>query len=123
MAYMEGFVIPVAKANWHIFKDFVDRIDPMFLELGALRVVECWADDVPDGTLTDFRKSVQAKEDEDVVFAWIEWPDKETPAAAFTTMTDPDNKDPRMDQTLNPVPFDGKRMIFGGFMPVIDIRT
>jgi uncharacterized protein YbaA (DUF1428 family) len=122
MPYVEGFVIACPKANREIFIDHAARSDPMFIEMGATRVVECWADDVPDGSVTDFRKSVQAKEDEDVVFSWIEWPDKQTRDAAMKTMMDPDNKDPRMDPAQNPVPFDGKRMIFGGFMPVIDMK-
>lgn len=122
MTYIDGFVIPVPKANRQTFTDFANYVDPMFMEMGATRILECWADDVPDGKLTDFRMSVQATEDEDVVFAWIEWPDKETRDAAMAKMMDPENSDPRMDQEKNPVPFDGKRMIFGGFVPVVTLE-
>ncbi len=95
----------------------------MFIEMGALRVIECWADDVPDGTQTDFRKAVQATADEDVVFSWIEWPDKATRDAAYAKMMDPAQPDPRMDPAKNPMPFDGKRMIWGGFAPVVDLKA
>ena len=94
----------------------------MFIEMGALRVVECWGDDLPDGKTTDFRMAVKAEPDETVVFSWIEWPDKATRDAAMAKMMDPDNPDARMDPTKNPMPFDGKRMIFGGFMPVVDVK-
>ena len=81
--------------------------------------MECWADDVPHGTHTDFYKSVQAKEDETVVFTWIEWPDKATRDAAMQKMMD----DPRMDPANNPMPFDGKRLIYGGFIPVLELKA
>jgi uncharacterized protein YbaA (DUF1428 family) len=119
MAYIDGFVIPCPKANRQAFIDHANGADSMFIELGALRILECWADDVPDGTTTDFRKAVKAEEDEDVIFSWIEWPDKATRDAAYAVMMDPDNKDPRMDPAKNPMPFDGKRMIYGGFTPVV----
>ena len=69
MSYIDGFVIAVPKASWQKFIDHANNVDSMFMEMGALRVIECWADDVPDGTLTDFRKAVQAAADEDVVFS------------------------------------------------------
>jgi uncharacterized protein YbaA (DUF1428 family) len=122
MSYIDGFVIAVPKANKQKFIDHANTADSMFVEMGALRVIECWADDVPDGTVTDFRKAVQATDDEDVIFSWIEWPDKETRDKAYAVMMDPDNKDPRMDMEKNPMPFDGKRMIFGGFAPVVDMK-
>jgi uncharacterized protein YbaA (DUF1428 family) len=123
MSYIDGFVIAVPKANKQKFIDHANNADGMFIEMGAIRVLECWADDVPDGTLTDFRKAVQATEDEDVIFSWIEWPDKETRDKAYAVMMDPDNKDPRMDMEKNPMPFDGKRMIWGGFKPVVDMTA
>jgi uncharacterized protein YbaA (DUF1428 family) len=122
MPYIDGFVIAVPKANRQKFLDHATNADPMFLEMGATRVVECWADDVPGGTLTDFRMAVKATEDEDVIFSWIEWPDKATRDAAYAKMMDPNNTDPRMDPARNPMPFDGKRMIWGGFMPVVDLK-
>jgi uncharacterized protein YbaA (DUF1428 family) len=123
MSYIDGFVIAVPKANKQKFIDHANMADGMFIEMGAIRILECWADDVPDGTLTDFRKAVQATEDEDVIFSWIEWPDKETRDKAYAVMMDPDNKDPRMDMEKNPMPFDGKRMIWGGFRPVVDMKA
>ncbi len=94
----------------------------MFIEYGAIRVLECWGDDVPDGKVTDFRRAVQAKEDEAVVFSWIEWPDKNTRDKAMEQMMNEDNPDPRLDPSKNPMPFDGKRMIFAGFAPVVEFK-
>jgi len=88
------------------------------MEMGALRVLECWGEDVPEGETTDFRKAVKANSDESIVFSWIEWPDRATRDAAMVKMMDPDFVDPRMDPAKNPMPFDGKRLIFGGFAPV-----
>jgi len=122
MAYIDGFVIAVPKANHQKFINHAEAADSMFIELGATRVIECWADDVPDGKVTDFRKAVLATEDEDVAFSWIEWPDKATRDAAFTKMMDPNNADPRIDPAKNAMPFDGKRMIFGGFVPVVTLE-
>lgn len=125
MSYVDGFVIAVPTANKQKFIDHASTGDPMFIEMGALRVVECWEDDVPLGKQTDFRRAVDAKEDESIAFAWIEWPDKPTRDAAMARLTammnDPANADPRMDPAKNPMPFDGKRMIFGGFAAVVDL--
>jgi uncharacterized protein YbaA (DUF1428 family) len=121
MTYIEGFVIAVPTANKQKFIDHANSADGMFIELGATRVIECWGDDVPDGKLTDFRRAVQATDEETVVFSWIEWPDKATRDAASAKMMDPQNNDPRMDPAENPMPFDGKRMIYGGFEPVVDM--
>ena len=123
MSYIDGFVIACPKANKQKFIDHAHNADSMFIEMGALRVIECWADDVPDGKTTDFRMAVKAEEDEDVIFSWIEWPDKETRDKAYAVMMDPNNVDPRMDPEKNPMPFDGKRMIFGGFTPVVDFKA
>ncbi|NJM50645.1 MAG: DUF1428 domain-containing protein [Sphingomonadales bacterium] len=123
MSYIDGFVIAVPKQNKQKFIDHAKMADGMFIEMGALRVIECWSDDVPDGKVTDFRMAVKAEADEDVVFSWIEWPDKQVRDAAMAKMMDPDNPDPRMDQEKHPIPFDGKRMIFGGFAPVVDMKA
>ncbi|WP_423142872.1 DUF1428 domain-containing protein [Parablastomonas sp. CN1-191] len=120
MTYIDGLVLAVPTANKAAFIEHATMINEGFLEYGALRVVECWGDDVPDGKVTDFRRAVQADAEEAVVFSWIEWPDKATRDAAFAKMMDPANPDPRMDAEKYPVPFDGKRMIFGGFAPVYD---
>ncbi|APG63158.1 RNA signal recognition particle [Sphingorhabdus lutea] len=122
MSYIEGFVIACAKAKKQEFIHHANHMDSIFMEMGAIRVIECWADDVPNGNLTDFRKAVQAKEDEDVIFSWIEWPDKETRNKAYAVMMDPKNDDPRLDMEKYPMPFDGKRMIFGGFTPVVQLN-
>ncbi|MEQ1538254.1 MAG: DUF1428 domain-containing protein [Sphingorhabdus sp.] len=123
MSYIDGFVIACPKANKQKFIDHANNADSMFIEMGALRVIECWADDVPDGKVTDFRMAVKAEADEDVIFSWIEWPDKETRDKAYAVMMDPDTKDPRMNPEKNPMPFDGKRMIWGGFYPVVDFKA
>ena len=120
MSYIDGFVIAVPTANKQKFIEHAGWVDTVFTDLGATRVVECWADDVPEGKTTDFCKAVQATDDESVVFSWIEWPDKETRDAAMKKMMSEDFKDERMDMEKNPMPFDGKRLIFGGFKPVVE---
>jgi uncharacterized protein YbaA (DUF1428 family) len=122
MAYIDGFVIAVPTANKTEFVRHANEIDKLFLELGAIRVMECWGDDVPDGKLTDFRRAVQATTDETVAFSWVEWPDKKTRDAAFGKMEELMKTDARMDPANNPMPFDGKRMIFGGFVPVVTLE-
>jgi len=122
MAYIDGFVIAVPKANKQKFIEHANKGDSVFMELGAIRVLECWGDDVPDGQVTDFRRAVQATEDEVVVFSWIEWPDKATRDTGMAKMTDMMKTDPRMDPKTNPMPFDAKRMIYGGFAPVVTLQ-
>ena len=125
MTYIDGFVIACPKANKEKFIEHAKLGDSVFMDLGALRILECWGDDVPDGKTTDFRMAVKAEADEEVLFSWIEWPDKETRDAAMAKMmewmSDPLKADPRMDPEKNPMPFDGKRMIFGGFAPVVEL--
>ena len=117
MAYIDGFVIAVPKANKQKFIDHAKKGDSVFQELGATRILECWGDDVPDGKVTDFRGAVKAKDDEVVVFSWIEYPSKEVRDAANEKMMN----DPRMKAMGDQMPFDGKRMIFGGFAPILDV--
>ena len=125
MGYIDGFVIAVPAANKQRFEQHARTGDSVFIGLGALRVMECWADEVPQGKLTDFRRAVQATEDEEVVFSWIEWPDKATRDAAYEVMkgwmADPSTADPRMDPARHPMPFDGTRLIFGGFAPLVEL--
>ena len=83
MTYVDGFLMAVPTANQQRFVEHARTGGEAFLELGATRVIECWADDVPDGSVTDFRKAVKATTDEAVVFSWIEWPDKATRDAAM----------------------------------------
>jgi uncharacterized protein YbaA (DUF1428 family) len=117
MAYIDGFVIAVPNANRDSFITHANKFDALFLEFGATRVVECWGDDVPEGKVTDFRRAVQAKADETVVFSWIEWRDKASRDAGMERVM----KDPRMDGDPGSMPFDGKRMIFGGFAPIVTL--
>ena len=123
MSYIDGFVIAVPKANKQKFIDHANKGDSVFVELGATRILECWGDDLPDGKVTDFRRAVQANDDEAVVFSWIEWPDKATRDAAMGKMEDLMKNDPRVGPESNPMPFDGKRMIYGGFSPVVTLGT
>jgi uncharacterized protein YbaA (DUF1428 family) len=118
MSYIDGFVIAVPKANRQKFIEHAQQADSVFMEYGATRVLECWGEDIKVGKQTDFRRAVQAREDETVVFSWIEWPDKATRDGAMKEMM----SDPRLDPAVNPMPFDGMRMIFGGFSPVVDLR-
>lgn len=127
MSYIDGFVIAVPTANKQKFIEHADNADSMFIDMGATRVIECWGDDIPDGKTTDFRKAVKATEEESIVLSWVEWPDKMTRDAGMAKleamMEDPASADPRMDPVKNPMPFDGKRMIFGGFEPVVDMKN
>ena len=115
MAYVEGFLIPVPRAKRGDYEAQARAAAPMFLEFGATRIVECWSDDIKHGRTTDFFRSVQATEDEDVVFSWIEYPDRAARDAANERMM----SDPRFE-ALGEMPFDGKRMIMGGFAVLLD---
>ena len=121
MSYVDGFVLAVETARRDEFVDHARRMDALFLEWGATRVTECWADDVPTGRVTDFARSVQLKDGEAVVFSWIEWPDKATRDAVMGRMDELMKTDDRFNPEKNPMPFDGKRMIFGGFAPVVEL--
>ena len=122
MSYIDGFVIAVPTANKQKFIEHARHFDTMFIELGATRVIEGWGDDVPDGKVTDFRRAVQATAEETVAFAWVEWPDKATRDAAMAQFHDRMPRDERFNPEKNPPCFDGKRMIFGGFMPVLTLE-
>jgi len=122
MSYFDGFVIAVPTTNKQKLIDHANHADTIFTEMGATRVIECWGDDVPEGSVTDFRKAVQATEDESIVLSWVEWPDKETRDAAMAKMMAEGFYDERMDPEKNPMPFDGKRMIYGGFQQIIDLK-
>ena len=112
MSYIDGFVIAVPTANKQKFIEHARQLDPILIELGDIRVIEAWGDDVPDGKVTDFRRAVQATAEETVAFAWEEWPDKATRDASMKKVME----GPRM-------PFDGKRMIFGGFEQVVEVKA
>ncbi|MCA1654185.1 MAG: DUF1428 domain-containing protein [Sphingomonadales bacterium] len=117
MSYVDGFIIAAPTADKAKFTDHARRMDSIFIELGATRIVECWGEDVPQGEVTDFHRAVAAKDAETVVFSWIEWPDKPTRDTAMAKMRD----DPQM--MAEPMPFDGKRMIFGGFSPIVELEA
>ena len=114
MPYIEGFVAAVPTANKETYIEQAREGAEYFKKLGATRMVECWGDDVPKGEVTDFYKAVQAKDDETVIFSWVEYPDKATRDAANEKM----GEDPEMQEME--MPFDGKRMFFGGFEQVVD---
>jgi uncharacterized protein YbaA (DUF1428 family) len=115
MTYVDGFVIPVPAGNEAAYRKQAEAAAPIFLDLGAIQVVENWEDDVPDGKTTDFRRAVNAESGEKIVFSWIIYPDKETRDGANAKMMD----DPRF-AALGEMPFDGKRMIFAGFSNILD---
>jgi uncharacterized protein YbaA (DUF1428 family) len=110
--YVEGFVAAVPTANKEKYIKQAREATAYFKSLGATRIVECWGDDVPKGEVTDFYKAVQAKEDETVIFSWIEYPNKATRDAANEKMAADSDTDMEM-------PFDSKRMFWGGFEPVV----
>ncbi len=119
MTYVEGFVLAVPTANKEAYRKHAADAAPLFKEFGVSRMVECWGDDVPDGKLNDFKGAVQAKPDETVVFSWFEYPDRATRDAATEKMMN----DPRMAAMGGEMPFDGKRMIIGGFESIVDDRA
>ncbi|WP_243369361.1 DUF1428 domain-containing protein [Microvirga solisilvae] len=114
MSYVEGFVIPVPAGNREAYRELAAKAAPVFKEHGALRVVECWGNDIPNGEHTDFRKAVKAEASENVVFSWIIWPSKEARDAGNKKVM----ADPRL--AMSDMPFDGKRMFWGGFEILLD---
>lgn len=116
MAYVDGFVAAVPTANKEAFRVHAEKAAEVFKELGALQVVECWGDDVPEGEVTSFPMAVKRKPDETVVFSWIVWPSKAVRDAGMAEMME----DPRLQPDQNPMPFDGKRMVFGGFERIVE---
>jgi uncharacterized protein YbaA (DUF1428 family) len=116
MSYVEGFVVAVPTARKEEYRRHAAAAVAVFKEFGVTRHVEAWGDDVPEGKVTDFRRAVQAKEDESIVFSWFEYPSKETRDAANERMM----SDPRMKEMGQSMPFDGQRMIFSGFSPIVE---
>ena len=119
MSYIDGFVIAVPTANKQKFIEHARHFDSLFIELGAIRVIEGWGDDVPDGKVTDFRRAVKAEPDEHIVFSFIEWPSREVCDAAQQTMM--------TDERMTPppgtdIPFDPKRMIYAGFTRIVTLE-
>jgi uncharacterized protein YbaA (DUF1428 family) len=118
MTYIDGFVVPVPAGNKDAYLRLAARAAEVFRAHGALQVVEAWGDDVPDGKVTDFRRAVQAEEGEVVVFSWIVWPSREARDAG-QAKAEADLRGMMEDG----MPFDGKRMIFGGFATLLDSRA
>jgi uncharacterized protein YbaA (DUF1428 family) len=115
--YIDGFVIPVPDDKKDAYRTVAQKASRVFKDHGALHVMECWGTDVPDGKVTDFKRAVSAKPGESIVFSWIVWPSKEARDAGNKRVMD----DPRMKPT-DDVPFDMKRMIFGGFEVLLDAK-
>ena len=110
MAYVDGFLIPVKKTNKDAYVKMAQMAAEIWKDNGALEVVECWGDDVPEGKVTSFPMAVKLEEDETVVFSWVTWPDRQARDAGNEKVM----ADPRMQMNQD-MPFDGKRLIFGGF--------
>lgn len=117
MNYVDGFVLAVPTANREAYRKMAEMAAGMFKEYGALSVVECWGDDVPEGKLTSFPMAVQRKADETVVFSWITWPSRQARDAGMKQVME----DPRMKPDPATMPFDGKRMIYGGFEVLVSV--
>ena len=116
MAYVDGFVLAVPTVNRDAYVKVATEAAAVFKEHGALKFVDCWGDDVPDGEVTSFPMAVKCRDDETVVFSWIVWPSR----GARDAGTEKAMADPRMQKQMSDMPFDGKRMIFGGFETIVE---
>lgn len=116
MQYIDGFVAAVPTDKKDKYIEFAKLTASIFKEHGATRVIECWGDDVPEGEITSFPKSVQCKENETVVFSWISWPSRQARDEGNEKVM----ADPRLNNADLEMPFDGQRLIFGGFQMVLD---
>ncbi|WGW03859.1 DUF1428 domain-containing protein [Tropicibacter oceani] len=116
MAYVSGFLAPVPEDKKDIYIDKAKASWPLFKEYGATSMVETWEADVPDGEHTSFPMAVKREPGEKIVFSWITWPDKATCDACWASM----ETDPRW-QVMFDMPFDGKRMVFGGFDQIVSL--
>ena len=116
MNYVDGFVAAVPTANREAYRQHAEKAAVVFKEYGALNVVECWGDDVPEGKLTSFSMAVKREENEAVVFSWITWPSRQVRDEAWKKVM----ADPRLKSDTNPMPFDGKRLIYGGFEIIVE---
>ncbi len=116
MSYIDGFVAAVPTANKDKYITHATLAASVFKEHGALKVVECWGDDVPEGKVTSLPMAVKRKDDETVVFSWIVWPTRAARDQAWEKVM----ADPRLSPETNPMPFDGKRLIYGGFDMILE---
>ena len=114
MSYVDGFVAAVPTANREAYRLHAEEAAGLFREHGALSCVECWGDDVPDGEVTSFPMAVKCAEDETVCFSWDVWPSKAVRDEAMPKIMEAAR---RMFETM---PFDGRRMIYGGFEMIVD---
>lgn len=112
IGYIDGFLMPAADRQAYVA--MAARAEAVFRDHGATRVVEGWGDDVPSGSVTSFPQALHLQDGETVVFSWVEWPSKATRDAGMAKVMD----DPRMQMAPDTMPFDGKRMIYGGFVPL-----
>lgn len=110
--YIQGFVVPVPADRKDAYLKASEQGWDIFSKLGAIEHVEAWEEDVKDGEHTDFRQSVKAEADEKIVFSWVIWPDKATCDAAEKKMMSGEM------EGFDEMPFDGKRMVYGGFSPL-----
>ena len=116
MSYVDGYVLAVETKNKQAYQKLAEEMAVVFKDHGAISVVESWGDDVPDGEVTSLPMAVKCADDETVVFSWITWPSKQVRDNGWKTAME----DPRMkDCTPESMPFDGKRMIFGGFETIV----
>lgn len=115
MNYIDGYVLAVPKANREAYIKLAQDAAAIFRENGALGLIECWGDDVPEGKLTSFPMAVKCQPDETVVFSWITWPSRQVRDEGMKKAM----ADPRLHTPGSPMPFDGKRMIYGGFQIVV----
>lgn len=116
MNYIDGFVAAVPTANREKYRSHADKAAAVFKEHGTLTVVECWGEDVPEGKVTSFPMAVKRESDETVVFSWIAWPSRQVRDEAWKKVM----ADPRLQPETNPMPFDGKRLIYGGFETIVE---
>jgi len=116
MSYVDGFVVPVPTAKKSAYLEMAKKMAALWMEYGATRVVETWGTDVPDGKVTDFKGAVKAEAGESIVLSWVQWPSKAVRDEGNKKLMD----DPRMKSMDGDLPFDGKRMIMGGFEVMLD---
>ena len=116
MSYVDGFVAAVPNANKEKYIEHAKISAKLFKEHGALTIVETWQDDVPDGEVTSFPMAVKKEPNESIVFSWVTWPTKEIRNIGWQAIME----DPRMHPDVNPMPFDGKRLIYGGFNIILE---
>ncbi|MEG3767595.1 DUF1428 domain-containing protein [Alteromonas sp. 14N.309.X.WAT.G.H12] len=117
MSYVDGFVAAVPTSNKEKYIEHAKTAAVVFKDHGALKIIETWEDDVPEGEVTSFPMSVKREANESVVFSWVTWPSKEARDAGWKALME----DPRMHPDNNPMPFDGKRLIYGGFNTILEV--